>query len=531
MAIPPLNSDRSQYYLSPDAFFPVSQQPDQYPSAFSLDAPIGDPADRTMYVRDLIDPSSNPLHQDGLRKLSDWALQLIDTGPHSLYRSIAIQLMNEDILRDLKIVDPNPQPHIDSSILIEDTRRWLQSGVSPRQILARPTVSNAWVALLRNLSNDWWEHLGATNPSDFRFHAFRYAQSRLAGRRLSNHDALAWYQQNAGSLETGALEGIYETAALSSVLGHTIHFINIDTALSAKDLNPNGLHILCGVFPNQFDALYHPSKIPSSVQTELSMSTPPQKGLSCPYDDRLFDEIPIHRIDPWSREDLFRHPISAEEFAQTLPQGHPCKAIQELKGCFIQKVFADGHCLFRSLAALLMRPSALEMLIARAEQLQRGAPPGVDLKDLFSKTKELRNSGKLPGEILYSSCELSKNWVLFLRYLAMQYWSDEFAKDPNSVQTFLANEKSQTHETDDDMAMAEYMTTICSYENPRWGDHTEIQAIQAVLGITITIANLVSLKRTNGSLLPANPDPNHFYIVFSPNPFHYNALFVPGQPH
>ena len=525
-----------------------------------------------------------------LKAFSGWSILQVPNDGHSLFLSIAHALMDEHVLETLKsraeelqrLVPPSELDILNSSIaraakelekypndaekrevlqqfirrltVIADDQRadfpmamkltdlialsqgGLRAKKGPREILSDQKISTGWILLLRNLSFGWWNKLCSEHPDDPRLKSFFL----LGPHAESLPSALTLYRNEIASLKRAYPGGILEITALKNALGREISVIDVDPDerhSSPAKTSPHHLYVLSGLYSDHFDVLFHPKKIPPQILAEMkdkNRSFIPYSHLPITEDDEEEMEVVDDKgftYDPWIDPGLFLGPVPTETLAQTLPQDHPCKAIQELKGCFIQRIFSDGHCLFQSLAVLLARPSVLDMLLARAEQLQRAAPPGVDLKALFTKTKELLNGGGSPGEILYSSYELSNNWVLFLRYLAMQYWADAFAKDPNSVQTFLASEKSQTHETDDDVVMAQYMTTICSYENPRWGDHTEIEAIQAVLGITITIVDLTTPRSqwTNGVLLSANPDPNHFYILLSPSPLHYDALLVPGQ--
>jgi hypothetical protein len=339
--------------------------------------------------------------------------------------------------------------------------------------------------------------------------------------------------------------GCLEIKALSSALGQKICEIDVDSEDSLEErgpklFSPDDLHVLDGVCEGEhFDAVYHPGRIPPSVQSE--MKDPSRTFI--PFDrlpganldqDSEGDEPPskYRKVDPWNESLPLGELVPVEEIGPLLPQDHRCKDIQELSGCCMIKILSDGHCLFRSLSVLLMAKKAvLDALLARSEELQPFAPPGVQLRKLFTKTKDMIDKGFLPGRIVRDKDDFSESWILFLRHAAINYWLGEFEKNPlGGVEALLDAERNSFRIDDNDLAMAHYVSTMGS--TSRWGDQSEIVAIQNALSIPpIRVIDLTIPKaRRVGGLLPIEgADANGFYILRSPDPDHYDALFIPGQ--
>ena len=563
------------------------------PSAFAQDAEATRAVEVGEFATTIEDPSRRALFE----QFQGWAICQTKNDKHSLFRSIACLLLEDGRLRmlrsdidalrslipstetkalqeeltkayqdlartefasqrailvhvcELKKAIENREAEasrqVDIGELIANAESMLAAGRSPLEILSNERISNGWVGLLRNLSAGWWKTAFSKKCVDEEnARLFKL----LAPQGEYQVDA---YQKEITSSGLICPGGCLEIIALRNALKQTIRVVDLDPngerPSTGQRFTPEDMYVLCGAAPNQghYDAFYHPGRTPATVLSEMKgpfrvfipFGRVPGSRQKQSYGSSHFPAP--ETIDPWRWDRSYQtgEPIPVEAFGHILPENHRCRDVLELGGCFIVKIPADGHCFFRGLSALLMgRPETLDGLIARADELQSSAPPDLQLKDLFTKTKDLISSGRLPGEIVRKVPDLSKGWVLFLRHLAINYWAGEFAKNPSGpIQTLLAAERSSFGIEDDDLAMANYMSTTGSYEVeiPRWGDQTEVTAIHNVLSISIQIVDLTTPRAQRikiGGLLPtAAVDANSFYLLLSPSPAHYDSLLIPGQ--
>jgi hypothetical protein len=428
--------------------------------------------------------------------------------------------------------------------IITQTREGLKAGKSPRELLADPKVSEKWIQLLRSIVTGWWNKIGTESPESESFRTF-CASFGSHCQRLTNQAMLDRYSQKMGSVKEGFPGGGLEIQALSQALDRTIHVVNVrrfkvdqrDQPLLPSDRPQGDLYLICGISPDHYDALYLPDRIPPSIVAEMKDENRYYTPYSALYGAETGAPLPVpgieYYIDPWANPMHLHQPLTAEALALTLPEIHRYKAdLQSLQGCSIQKVEGDGHCLFRSIAVLLMSQPNLEALQKQADYFQQFMTPEIQIKELFGKTQELIRAKLVPGEILCSEPALSKGWILFLRNLAVDWWIHIFSDERKSdfAPTFIEEASLRGNSGDEDTILAQYMSTMGSYDGSPWGGEAEIVAFQQALGIKIHVIDLQTPKeQRRGPLIPANGGPTDFYLLRSSKPDHYDALYIPGQ--
>lgn len=424
--------------------------------------------------------------------------------------------------------------------IIAQARESLKAGKSPREILADSTVSENWIRILRSITTGWWSKIGSESPESEAFRIFRSALRRH-GVEQDDQAILHQYSQKMSSFKDGFPGGGAEIHALSQALGRTIHVVNVRQFEEGQFLLPpdrpqDDLYLICGISPDHYDALYLPDRIPMSVVAEMKDESRQYIPYSLLCGTAAEPPLPgpvLEYIDPWANPFHLVQPITAEALAETLPQNHRYKAdIQSLHGCSIQKVLGDGHCLFRSIAVLLMKDSVLDVLQHYLEEFQC-ASPKMPLNELFERTRALLHINQPPGKILSSSTVLSEAWITSLRNLAVNWWTRAFFNSPDSgfVRTFIASERARGNMDDEETIFAQYMSTMSTYEQASWGGEPEIVGLQQALGINIHVIDLQTPKnqRQDGALLPATLSVTDLYLLRSSGPDHYDALYIPGQ--
>jgi hypothetical protein len=428
--------------------------------------------------------------------------------------------------------------------IIAQARESLRAGKSPREILAHSETLENWVRILRGITTGWWNKIGIESPESEVFQTFRSSFGRHVGK-YPDQAILDRYSQKMGSVKDGFPGGGPEIQALSQALGQTIHVVNVrlfkqdcgDKPIVPPEHPQGDLYLICGIAPDHYDALYPRDKIPDSVVAEMK----DENRYYTPYLrlDGVATEPPPTRplpecyIDPWANPFHLTQPITAEALALALPESHRYKAdVQSLQGCSIQKVVGDGHCLFRSIAVLLMNQTNLETLQKHADNFQQFMSPEIQLKDLFEKTQGLIRTKNSPGAILCSDPSLSKGWILFLRNLVVDWWISVFSSERKSdfAPTFIEEARARGNTGDEDTILAQYMSTMGSYDDSPWGGEAEIVAFQQALGMNIHVVDLQTPKeQRRGPLIPAGGNPTDLYLLRSSKPDHYDALYIPGQ--
>jgi hypothetical protein len=562
-------------------FEPLVMQKEPGPfEEFSLDEfpaqqPSSERATRAVYAQEFAQelPEGIPARKH-LLELSGYAIQQVEQDAHSLFRSIAHLLMEERFLEALtlqiarlqSLLSPIPargylirdfvcqarfqqkipvglSERIDLAGLLAQALEGLKKGKSPLELLADPVFSEKWIRTLRSLSVGWWKSVSTDASQKDVFQPFLAIQSGLDTQ--SPETTLERYAQKMRFSIPGNPGGWFEIYALSQALGFNIGVTNVNPPpeLSGEEsqLHPArpgvDLYLITGIVPDHYDALYIPERIPASVLSEMRDETRYYIPFNRFYEPAAVEpriQLSKYDMDPWTDPILLLHPVAAEELAQRLPPSHHLKAdIQRLQGCSIQRVYGDGHCLFRSMAILLMKESHFGVLQYRVDEFQRFMPPEIQLLHVFETTQQLLREKFVPGEIMYSRASVSKSWITFLRNLAVGWWTSVYTSSPDStsIQTLIASEKARgNHDNDDDdTIIAQYMSTMGSYGLGSWGGEAEIVAFQVILGVNIHVIDLQTPKeqRQNGALLPENAGIADFYLLRSPN--HYDALYVPGQ--
>ena len=429
--------------------------------------------------------------------------------------------------------------------LFAQAKKKLDQGMKPREILDDSETSTRWILFLRRLSVGWWKKTCTECAPEKRKLIKQFSFLSMTDEPLGFK--VRRYAKEIGSLTKALPGGFLEAAAISNALGIIIRPVDLDfldekkRSFEPPAIVPGERYLLGDLIADHYDVLYPPNNIPRDVLEEmndtrrsfLSYTLLQHPSLSRPmcYENKSYA---VERCkDPWADPALLSRPLAIEECAKAFPPGDSRKEdLLMLEGFSLQKVAKDGHCLFSSISALLMTLPIIDKLVDQAESLQSITSFEGSLRNLFVETQRLLREGRTPGEILMSPAGLSRQWVSFLRLLAVNHWMKEFRTNPNSdsIRSFIAGERSSRRlpsGTDDETIMAEYVSKMGVYSKAAWGGQIEALAIERALKIPLFTINLDGLRISRSDeILRARQIPSARFLLYSNNPPHFDALYA-----
>ena len=473
--------------------------------------------------------------QNGLQQFFDGA-SIRKEDCHSLFRSLAAGILQSgdyakirEALRGL--------PEIWGSYAVANALESLDqlehNGTTIHQIMNDKKLSNAWVKSLRRLSTAWWRNNSEIAKKRLHPHAESLLGHTILDKDLP--DAIQKYLETIDDMDDGfLLGGDPELEALSTILNRPIVFIDAAKTVSSDKLS------LVRIFKST------QSQFRYSASTDLR-NDHKKETLFLLFNNNHYDVLFPNQswLDECKRKaaiPLMGQLVPPHTLFAPPADGKNMVALHRLEQFFDGALIkGDGHCLFRSLLAGLLKDGNFAKLREAVRGLPQGIVPQEASRTLESLDRLERNQTTVHG--IVNDRELSNAWVSVLRRISTAWWRRSSNETKELFRPQLENFLRRTISVNElPQALEEYLKAIENMdENILFGSEPELLALSTALSMPIAVINATETIRSGmvevlsfselaqeSVSIPSSENllqlfPGALFVLFQTN--HYNALF------